>query len=127
MTYPLVRELAAKDAPLRVPVAVTCRVLNIARQPYYRWLANPVTDAELSEAYRANALFDAHKDDPEFGYRFLVDEAKEAGESMAERTARRICSELGGGPRTARSAAATARSPGRRSTRTCAPSSTSTA
>ncbi|MBD3948173.1 IS3 family transposase, partial [Nocardioides ganghwensis] len=93
--YPLVRELTAKDAPLRVPVAVTCRVLNIARQPYYRWLKCPVTDAELAAAYRANALFDAHRDDPEFGYRFLVDEAKEAGESMAERTAWRICSELG--------------------------------
>ena len=93
--YPLVRELAAKDAPIRVPVTVTCRVLKIARQPYYRWLAQPVTDAELEQAYRANALFDAHTDDPEFGYRFLVDEAKEAGEVMAERTAWRICSELG--------------------------------
>ena len=93
--YPLVRELAAKDAPLRVPVTVTCRVLKIARQPYYRWLNAPVTDAELVEAYRANALFDAHRDDPEFGYRFLVDEARDAGESMAERTAWRICSQLG--------------------------------
>ncbi|WP_170307635.1 DDE-type integrase/transposase/recombinase, partial [Janibacter terrae] len=92
---PLVRELAAKDAPIRVPVTVTCRVLKIARQPYYRWLANPVTDAELEQAYRANALFDAHRDDPEFGYRFLVDEAREAGEPMAERTAWRICSQLG--------------------------------
>jgi len=91
MTYPLVRELAVDG----IPVTVTCRVLNIARQPYYRWLAQPVTDAELVEAYRANALFDAHRDDPEFGYRFLVDEAKEAGEAMAERTAWRICSELG--------------------------------
>ncbi|MDT9594871.1 IS3 family transposase [Nocardioides zeae] len=95
MMYPLVRELAAEDAPLRVPVAVTCRVLKIARQPYYRWLAAPVTAPELEEAYRANALFDAHRDDPEFGYRFLVDEAKEAGEVMAERTAWRICSQLG--------------------------------
>ena len=92
MMYPLVRELAAKDAPIRVPVAVTCRVLKIARQPFYRWLTNPVTDAEIEHAYRANALFDAHKDDPEFGYRFLVDEAREAGVSMAERTAWRICS-----------------------------------
>ena len=93
--YPLVRELAAKDAPIRVPVTVTCRVLKIARQPYYRWLASPVSDAELVEAYRANALFDAHSDDPEFGYRFLVDEALEAGESMAQRTAWRICSSNG--------------------------------
>ena len=95
MMYPLVRELAAKDAPIRVPVTVTCRVLGLARQPYYRWLEQPVADAELEEAYRANALFDAHRDDPEFGYRFLVDEARDAGESMADRTAWRICSENG--------------------------------
>ena len=91
MMYPLVRELAGDG----IPVTVTCRVLEIARQPYYRWLANPVTDAELAMAYRANALFDAHREDPEFGYRFLVDEARDAGEPMAERTAWKICSELG--------------------------------
>lgn len=84
-------ELAADG----IPVAVTCRVLKLARQPYYRWLASPVTDAELVEAYRANALFDAHGDDPEFGYRFLADEARDAGEAMAERTAWRICSDNG--------------------------------
>ena len=80
-------ELAAD----RIPVAVTCRVLKLARQPYYRWLEDPVTDAEWIEAHRANALFDAHRDDPEFGYRFLVDEAREAGQPMVERTAWRIC------------------------------------
>ncbi|MDN5896235.1 MAG: IS3 family transposase [Nocardioides sp.] len=95
MMYPLVRELAANDAPIRVPVTVTCRVLKIARQPYYRWLTCPVTDADLVEAYRANALFDAHREDPEFGYRLLVDEALEVGESMAARTARQICSNNG--------------------------------
>ncbi|MEU8295656.1 IS3 family transposase [Streptomyces pseudogriseolus] len=95
MMYPLVRELAAADAPHRVPVAVTCRVLNLARQPYYRWLASPVSDSELAEAYRANALFDAHRDDPEFGHRFLLDEARAAGEPMAERTAWRICRDNG--------------------------------
>ena len=58
-------ELAADG----IPVAVTCRVLKLARQPYYRWKANPVTDAEHRAAHRANALFDAHRDDPEFGYR----------------------------------------------------------
>ena len=89
--YPLVRELAEDG----IPVTVTCRVLKIARQPYHRWLANPVTGAELTAAYRTNALFDAHRDDPEFGYRYLVDEAREVGEQMAERTAWRICSDLG--------------------------------
>ncbi|MCE7001223.1 IS3 family transposase [Saccharothrix sp. S26] len=89
--YPLVSELAADG----IPVAVTCRVLSIARQPYYRWRARPVTGTELGQAYRANALFDAHRDDPEFGYRFLADEARDAGLSMADRTAWRICSSMG--------------------------------
>jgi putative transposase len=84
-----VKELAADG----IAVAVTCRVLKLARQPYYRWLADPVTDAELVEAYRANALFDAHRDDPEFGYRYLVEEARDGGTLMAERTAWRICSQ----------------------------------
>ncbi|MEU5629942.1 IS3 family transposase [Streptomyces tendae] len=95
MMYPLVRELAAAAAPGRVPVAVTCRVLGLARQPYYRWLSSPVTESDLAEAYRANALFDAHREDPEFGHRFLLDEARTAGESMAERTAWRICRDNG--------------------------------
>lgn len=30
MIYPLVRELAATGAPIRVPVAVTCRVFDSA-------------------------------------------------------------------------------------------------
>ncbi|MFJ4206643.1 IS3 family transposase [Streptomyces sviceus] len=85
--YPLVKELAADGTP----VAVRCRVLKLARQPYYRWLDKPVTDTVLEEAYRAKALFDAHRDDPEFGYRFLADEARGAGARMADRTAWRIC------------------------------------
>lgn len=91
MMYPLVRELAVDG----IPVTVTCRVLNLARQPYYRWLADPVTDAEWIAAHRANALFDAHRDDPEFGYRFLADEARAEGQAMAERTAWRLCSSNG--------------------------------
>ncbi len=69
--------------------------MKLARQPDYRWLAHQVTEAELTQAYRANALFDAHRDDPEFGYRFLADEAADAGEVMAARTAWRICSTNG--------------------------------
>ena len=82
-------ELAADG----IPVAVTCRVLKLSRQPYYRWVRHPVTDAELAQAHRANALFDAHRDDPEFGYRFLADEARDAGVVMSERTAWKICSQ----------------------------------
>ncbi|WP_286959545.1 hypothetical protein [Arsenicicoccus sp. UBA7492] len=93
MSYPLVRDLAADG----IPRTVTCRVLKIARQPYYRWLKNPITTAELDEAYGANALFDAHRDDPEFSYRFLVDEARDAGEPMTSRTAWKICSSNGWG------------------------------
>ena len=80
-------ELAADG----IPVAVSLRVLKLSRQPYYRWRHQQVTQAELTEAYRANALLDAHVDDPEDGYRFLAGEAAEAGEVMCERTAWSIC------------------------------------
>jgi putative transposase len=86
-----VKELAVSG----IPVTVTCRVLKLSRQPYYRWLAGPVTPSEVVEAYRANALFDAHQDDPEFGHRLLADEARDAGEAMADRTAWRIASANG--------------------------------
>ncbi|MCS3790033.1 hypothetical protein HNP11_004234 [Tsukamurella ocularis] len=81
------KELAADG----IPVAVSCRVLKLSRPPYYRWLTEAVTTAERTEAVRANALY-AHRDDPEFGYRFLADEAEAAGQSMSTRTAWRICS-----------------------------------
>ena len=90
--YPLVAELADDG----IPVVVSCRVLKLARQPYYRWLRDPVTRRDLDEAYRANALFDAHRDDPEFGYRLLADEVRaESGEAMSDRTAWRIASANG--------------------------------
>ena len=78
-----------------VPVAVSCRVLKLSRQPYYRWLTDPVSEQELLAAYRANALHDAHQDDPEFGHRLLADEARAAGEAMSDRTAWKIASENG--------------------------------
>ncbi len=48
---------------------MTCPVLTLARQPSYRWLKQPITESERVEAYRANALLDAHRDDPGFGHR----------------------------------------------------------
>jgi hypothetical protein len=91
MIYPLVRELAADG----LPVTVTCQVLKLARQPYYRWLAEPISDAVWDEAHLVNAVFDAHCDDPEFGYRFLADEARLTGRSVCDRTAWRICRDNG--------------------------------
>lgn len=82
MMYPLVAELAAGW----IPVTVTRRLLEIARQSYYRWPKNPASDRELDTAYLANANFDAHRDDPEFDYRFLADEVRCAGYSMCDRT-----------------------------------------
>jgi len=87
MMFPLVRELAVDG----VPVTVTCRVLNLCRQQYYRWLDEPVTDGQLDEAWLANAIFDAHRDDLEFGYRFLADEVRQDGHVVSDRVVWRIC------------------------------------
>jgi len=89
--YPLGRELAADG----IPVTVSFRVLDLARQPYYRWLESPISDAERDDAYLANTIFDAHRDDPEFGHRFLADEARLAGYSVCDRTVWKICSTNG--------------------------------
>ena len=80
-------ELAADG----IPVAVTCRVLKLARQPYYRWLAAPITARELEEACLANVLFDAHHDDLELGHRLLADEAARAGLRGCGQRVWRIC------------------------------------
>ena len=91
MMFPLVRELAVDG----VPVTVTCRVLKLCRAHYYRWLKQPISDRELDEAYLANTLHTAHVDDPEFGYRFLADEAAAEGHDVCERTVWRVCSTHG--------------------------------
>jgi transposase InsO family protein len=91
MMFPLVGELAVDG----VPVTVTCRVLKLCRQQYYRWLDQPVTDGLLAEAWLANAIFDAHTDDPEFGYRFLADEVRLAGHDVSDRVVWRICRDMG--------------------------------
>ena len=78
-----------------IPVAVSCRVLKLTRAPYYRWLREPVGASEKLRRERVAALQEAHGEDPEFGYRLLADEAREAGFPMADRTAWRLCRDAG--------------------------------
>jgi transposase InsO family protein len=56
-------------------------------------LACPISGRELADAYLTNTLIDAHRDDPEFGYRFLADEMHAAGLSAGERRVWRLCSQ----------------------------------
>ena len=72
MIYPLVSELADDG----IPVTVSCRVLKLARQPYYRWKRDPVADAARLQARRMNVLFDGHADDATLGYRQLANFAR---------------------------------------------------
>ncbi|AXN46385.1 hypothetical protein MM1218R_04468 [Mycobacterium marinum] len=51
-----------------------------------------VSDTEYDQAYLASAIFDAHRDDPEFGYRLLFDQVHAAGHQVSERTVWKICS-----------------------------------
>lgn len=57
-----------------------------------RWCACPVFDSECDEALLTDRIFNAHCEDPEFGYRFIVDEVRAASFNVAERTVWRICS-----------------------------------
>ena len=68
MMYPLVRELAVDG----VPDAVTCRVLGFSKQAFYQWRRNPISQRDWDDAHPTNAAWDAHHDDPAFGYRFIA-------------------------------------------------------
>jgi hypothetical protein len=107
MMYPLVRELADDG----VPVTVTCRVLKLCRQHYYRWLAPPVSPTGSSTRRIGERDLRRARDDPEFGYRFLADEVRDAGHepvtapcggSAAPRTAGGLGSARRGGARSSK-------------------------
>ena len=89
MMFPLVRDLAAEG----IPVAVTCEVLGFSRQAFYKWQHQPMSDRDWDDAVLVNAIVDAHRDDPEFGYRFLADELERGGHRASENRVHRLCRE----------------------------------
>lgn len=91
MIYPLVREMAAAGAPVRVPVAVACRVLGFSEQAYYQWLRNPVSARETEEQHLIGVLRRLHAEDPEGGYRVLADDLADLGYQLSERRVWRLC------------------------------------
>lgn len=91
MMYPLVREMAATGARIRVPVVVACRVLGFSKQGYYKWLREPVSDRDWDDAHVMNELHDLHEEEPEFGYRGLADELDKNGRMLSERRVWRLC------------------------------------
>lgn len=91
MIFPLVREMAAAGARIRVPVTVACRVLGFTTQAYYKWLKEPVSRRERDDAETINKLVDLHEDDPTLGYRFLTDELEDVGVHCCENRVHRLC------------------------------------
>ena len=61
-------------------------------------VATPVCPRELDRAHLANAIFDAHADDPELGHRLLAEEDRSAGQAGSDQTVWRICHDQQGGP-----------------------------
>lgn len=95
MVFPLVREMAATGARVRVPVAVACRVLGLTTQGYYKWLKDPVSQRDWDDAHAIDALLEIHEDDPTLGYRFLTDELADVGITASENRVWRLCSTAG--------------------------------
>ena len=57
--FPLVREMAAAGAPIRVPAAMACRIMKLSRQPYHQWTTNPVSQRDWDDAHLIDAALDA--------------------------------------------------------------------
>lgn len=91
MIYPLVREMAAAGARVRVPVAVACRVLGFSQQGYYQWLQAPVSARQQADEQLIEVLGELHDDDPEGGYRVLSDDLADLGYQVSERRVWRLC------------------------------------
>lgn len=87
--------MAAKDAPIRVPVVVACRVLGFSKQAYYQWAKQPVSKREADDQQLIQVLRQLHAEDPEFGYRFLTDELQDLGYVITERRVWRLCKQAG--------------------------------
>ncbi len=87
MTYPLVEELALEG----VRVATSCRVLGFSTQAFYKWRKRPCSDRDYSDASLVNDIVDIHRDDPEFGYRFIADELERKGWNVSENRVQRLC------------------------------------
>lgn len=95
MKYPLVTDLAQGRWGTVVPVKTTLEALGLTPQGYYQWLAKPISQRDLDDAYAANAAWDAHQMDPEFGYRLLADEVRTAGHLVSDRRVLKLCQEVG--------------------------------
>ena len=59
MTYAFIAERCSD-----LPVSVCCRVMGVSTSGYYQRLVQPVTDTELTEAWRANTVL-RHLEDVE--------------------------------------------------------------
>jgi putative transposase len=84
--------MAATGTPIRVPVAVACRVLGLSTQGYYKWLKDPVSRRDWDDAHLIDVLYDLHADDDTLGYRFLTDElADDRQITVGENRVHRLC------------------------------------
>ncbi|MEP6855474.1 MAG: IS3 family transposase [Pedococcus sp.] len=95
IVFPLVREMAATGARVRVPVAVACRVLGLSPQGYFKWLKDPVCQRDWDDAHVIDVVLGIHADDPTLGYRFVADELADVGIIASENRVWRLCSTAG--------------------------------
>ena len=119
--------MAAAGAPIRVPVAVACRVLGLSTQGYYKWLKDPVSRRDYDDAHVINRLRDLHADDPTLGYRFLTDELADEHNIKVGKTGCTGCAGSPGSPPVTTRNGPSPAAPARHRTTTSSPSSTHTA
>lgn len=91
MIYPLVEELAG----LGLAVSRICRVLGIARQPFYRWRGCKESQLEQRRRLLKERVVAIHSADPAFGSRLITDELARQEVKVASHTVWLISHELG--------------------------------
>ena len=61
IVFPLVREMAAAGAPIRVPVAVAVLGPGSIHPGYYKWLKEPLCQRDWDDAQTINILRELHE------------------------------------------------------------------
>lgn len=80
---------------MRVPVELSCSILQVSRAAYYRWLQGSPSRRTAENTDIADKTVQLHSDHPDMGYRRLRDQLQRKYKiDISDKRMRRICGKL---------------------------------
>ena len=70
---------------------MSCRVLQVSPQAYYKWVRKPVSAREYGDSVLLVKIREAHREYPGYGYRLITHHLQETGTMVSENRVHKIC------------------------------------